>query len=316
MGIDINSAQLLMQSRRRGVCFDQVATLGRQNLYARRDELISLLHANGWTLDQQSKEKLRDTSLKHADEFLRILGAKKIVAIDASDYEGAELIHDLNLPFEDHDVRTFDVVFDGGSLEHVFNFPVAIANAMRLVRRGGHYIGATPANNFFGHGFYQFSAELYYRIFSPPNGFETERMIIWEEREGSQYYEISDPETVRSRVEFLTRQPANLYVQAKKTDDVQPFTAYPQQSDYRAAWHDKSADIAPAEAQLPDTWPFRLRSMARQYGLSKLVTALPIARYLHSWAFRTGRLDQNLRGYWKPISGLKVQRFSSTKWLN
>ena len=61
----------------------------------------------------------------------------------------------------------FDVVYDGGTLEHVFNFPVALRNAMELLRPGGRLFTIhTCANNLCGHGFYQFSRELFYRTLS------------------------------------------------------------------------------------------------------------------------------------------------------
>jgi len=36
----------------------------------------------------------------------------------------------------------------------------------------------TPASNLCGHGFYQFSPELFYRALNATNGFEVERMIM------------------------------------------------------------------------------------------------------------------------------------------
>jgi hypothetical protein len=45
-----------------------------------------------------------------------------------------------------------------------FNFPVALANAMKMAKIGGHFAARTPANNQCGHGFYQFSPGLFYRI--------------------------------------------------------------------------------------------------------------------------------------------------------
>jgi hypothetical protein len=316
MGIDINAAQLLMRARRSGVSFDSFVSFGRQTLYARKDILLSLLREQKWDVTDEQRDSLLAPSGSTADEFLRILGAKEILAVDASDYEGAAIVHDMNTPIDARHAGRFDAVFDGGTLEHVFNFPVGIANAMRLVRTGGHYLAATPANNFFGHGFYQFSAELYYRIFSEENGFRIESMVVWEESSGSPYYEISDPAAVRSRVEFVSRRPTYLFIQARKIADVPPFRTYPQQSDYTAVWNDSAAGAKPREAVLPDSWPFRIREAARRRGLSKLVGRLPMARRLHSWSFRIGQLRENVRGYWKPIPGIEVQRFTSTKWLN
>lgn len=315
MAIDINTAQLLMRSRRSGVCFHRTATFGRQGLYARKAALLPLIRAQHGGGDDA--EKLLDESGRYADGFLRVLGAQEIVAIDASAYEGAQIVHDINYPIDDRYAGQFDVVFDGGTLEHVFNFPVGIANAMRLVRPGGHYLAATPANNFFGHGFYQFSAELYYRVFSPDNGFQVESLVAWEERAGTPYYEISDPAMVHERVEFLSDQPTYLYIQARKTADVAPFRTYPMQSDYLAAWQkDEAGSGGPAEPVVPENLPFRIRKAARRYGVNKLAGRLPLARWFHSWAFRIGRLQENVRGYWTAIPELRVQRFTSTRWLN
>src|SRR5688500_15249018 len=57
----------------------------------------------------------------YADAFLAELGAASVVSVDASAYEGATYIHDLNEPLPDELKRRFTAVIDAGSLEHVFN---------------------------------------------------------------------------------------------------------------------------------------------------------------------------------------------------
>ena len=42
--------------------------------------------------------------------------------------------------------------------------------AIKLTKIGGMIIHALPANNFCGHGFWQFSPELFYELYSPENG--------------------------------------------------------------------------------------------------------------------------------------------------
>jgi SAM-dependent methyltransferase len=316
MAIDINAAQLLVRARQKGVSFGRTATLGRQSLYGRPKTLVSLMRKQGCNITPEQESRLLTPDSRYADEFLRLLGATDIVAIDCSGYEGAQIEHDMNEPIDESLAGQFDVVFDGGTLEHVFNFPVGVANAMRLVRPGGHYIGATPANNFFGHGFYQFSAELYYRIFSPENGFRIESMVAWEESRGSSYYEIPDPTSVRSRIEFVSSEPTYLFVQARKIGTGKIFQAFPQQSDYTAAWSATGEGAKPQDVVTPNSLPFRIRAAARKRGLSKVAGALPLARRFHSWAFRIGHLRENVRGYWKAVPGLRVQRFTSREWLN
>ena len=72
------------------------------------------------------------------------------------------------------------MLFDGGSLEHIFNAPVALTSYMRMVRPGGHLLLALPANNYCGHGMYQFSPEFFFSALSEQNGFTVERMIMQE----------------------------------------------------------------------------------------------------------------------------------------
>ncbi|MDR1149764.1 MAG: class I SAM-dependent methyltransferase, partial [Spirochaetaceae bacterium] len=81
-------------------------------------------------------------------------GAVTVDSIDYSDYEGASIVHDMNLPVPGHLKEKYDCVWDGGALEHVFNYPTAIKNCMDMVKIGGHLILETPCNNQCGHGFY------------------------------------------------------------------------------------------------------------------------------------------------------------------
>ena len=48
--------------------------------------------------------------------------------MDASAFEGANFVHDLNNPIPEELHCKYDAVVDGGTLEHVFNVPVAFAN--------------------------------------------------------------------------------------------------------------------------------------------------------------------------------------------
>ena len=107
---------------------------------------------------------------------------------------------------------------------------------MEMLQVGGHYLGMVPANNFMGHGFYQFSPELYYRVFNTDNGFNMDRMMIHESIPNAKWYEVADPDKVRQRVELVNSRPTYLLVQAGKVDRVHIFAATPQQSDYIRLW--------------------------------------------------------------------------------
>jgi hypothetical protein len=144
----------------------------------------------------------------------------------------------------------------------------------------------TPANNYFGHGFYQFSPELFFRIFTPANGFVIERLIAAEsdlfssevlglpfigELQGRRF-SVRDPAEVRQRVLLSGTTPIILQIQARRTSVVPIFEQYPQQSDYTAAWAGATArpplpPPPPTDPAVGQRLPARspIRSAARKF---------------------------------------------------
>jgi hypothetical protein len=173
---------------------------------------------------------------RYAEPLLTTLGALQVDALDASGFEGASIIHDLNEPLPNELEGRYTVVLDGGTLEHIFNFPIALANAMRLVALDGHLLLISPANNQLGHGFYQFSPELFFRALSDQHGFVCERILLKTSRSGGAWWEVIDPVAAGGRAELLTSRVTMMYVQARRVAERPVLTSPPQQSDYAAAW--------------------------------------------------------------------------------
>lgn len=225
MGFDINGIRLLINAKQHNVNFEKSITIGRQSMHVAEKDLHELL----------TKSKLRTIKLEeYFESFFELLGAKTTESLDASQYEGATKVHDMNLQIPDEYRSKYTLVVDGGSLEHIFNFHVAIKNCMELIETNGHYIGITPTNNFFGHGFYQFSPELYYRVFSESNGFRIKKMFFYIDQKNGKtpIYEVSDPNDVKSRVTLQNSYPSYLFIIAQKTEQKEIFKKVPQQSDY------------------------------------------------------------------------------------
>ena len=108
---------------------------------------------------------------------------------------------------------------------------------------GGHFISINGANNFAGHGFYQFSPELFFRVFAPENGLEVELMVLAEANDDGAWYQVSDPAIGGGRAQLVNNARTYLMVLARKIADVPMFATTPQQSDYHdAAWH-KTAHV-------------------------------------------------------------------------
>jgi SAM-dependent methyltransferase len=233
MGVDLHAARLLMLAKREGVDFARTVTLGHQWLHAESWDLKSLFREMRLGLAVEDLRKV-ERAMPYADEFIKLLGAAEVSSIDVSEYEKASIIHDMNVELPVALEKKFTLVVDCGTLEHIFDFPTAIRNCMKLLEVGGHLLTVTPANNFMGHGFYQFSPELFYRVLSPANGFQVKRMFVSEVRRCSAWYELPDPAALSQRVELTNNMPTYLLMIAKKVSDVVPFGSAPQQSDYEA----------------------------------------------------------------------------------
>lgn len=241
MGLDRNGVRLLLHARRLGADFSSVATIGRQTLFLTTAELRRTLREMGEEIDRPTARSLMDATGGYAEAFLRHLGAQEVHSYDVSAYEGASHLHDMNVDIAAELRDRYSLVVDGGSLEHVFNFPVALRNCMEMVRPGGHFLGIGPTNNFMGHGFYQFSPELYFRTFSPQNGFRVVTLLLFEDHPRAEWYEVADPESVRCRVTLRNRTPTYLSVLAERLERRPIFENAPQQSDYVTAWRDEAS---------------------------------------------------------------------------
>src|SRR5947208_15867345 len=134
MGLDINAVRFLIAAGQQGVRFDEVLTIGRQDLNVYPTKMVQVLREHG--LPHGAFVNPTGDTL-YAEPCFESLGAKQVFSMDVSDFEGANFVHDLNQPIAADLKERFDVVYDGGSLEHVFNFPVALKNCMEMVRVGG-----------------------------------------------------------------------------------------------------------------------------------------------------------------------------------
>lgn len=237
MGILCNHAVFMARAKRNNVCFDKILTIGHQTLYISQKQIKRLAKCYRVNIDKSSF-----LHKQYADKFFEMfLDAKSVMSLDCSDHEDCDIIHDMNQPIDPSYHEKFDVVIDGGSLEHIFNFPVAVANCMKMLKKGGSIFMFSGANNHMGHGFYQFSPELFFRIFRPENGFVIRDVILGEHPfPGAElspkikHYSVVDPAVVKSRVGLVSKTPVLIMVHAIRTEIKAVFAHYPIQSGYSA----------------------------------------------------------------------------------
>jgi hypothetical protein len=153
MGISANTAKIIRQSSIANIYGNRarkprVLSLGRQTL---APPLKSLEDVFGFSIEESS--------------------------LDFNSAEGANIICDLNQPVPSDMRKKFDIVIDGGTLEHIFDIRTAFENIFSLVAVSGFIIHINPLNNWINHGFYQISPGLIIATHKV-NGFSPEEICF------------------------------------------------------------------------------------------------------------------------------------------
>jgi len=191
LGCPLPVLRFLAREHARSPYSGPVLTLGRQCVYATFAQVVQMLREEGLEPrplpaglpEQTDLPGWRDgpyASMTSARAFFHALGGLEALALDHSDYEQAEIIWDLNRPLPAELEGRFGLVLDGGTLEHVFDTRVALANVARMLAPGGRVLHTNPTTNYAAHGFYQFSPTFYYDWYAA-NGFTGLRALLVEQ---------------------------------------------------------------------------------------------------------------------------------------
>ena len=222
MGIDIHALNFLRYVTKKRK-FGSVATIGRQSLLVPRRELASVMGI-----------ALKDTNfgLYSEELFKRHFGATQVDSYDYSDYEGATHVVDLGRPFVPE--RQYDTIIDCGTAEHIFDVSQVLRNLSCLCASGGQIIHVLPANNFCGHGFWQFSPELFFSLYSDTSGYSETEIFLADLHEQGEWFEVQQPTNGR-RAEVMSSSPLHVMCRTVKVGETFPESV--QQSDYIYYWN-------------------------------------------------------------------------------
>ncbi len=223
MGFDIQMFKILKHTYDKYGKFGETLTIGRQGLHTPARVVEMILNVSGV---QQTE---------FADDVLKnFLGSTTVDSLDFSDYEGASIIMNMGKPIEDSFSRKFDTIIDGGCLEHIYEITTALRNVSKLCKVGGTIIHVLPTNNQCGHGFYQFSPELFFSLYSEKNGYADTEVFLGDTTDPNWTYQILPPkEGERNDINH----PNPLYVMVRTKLTRENFSHEEvQQSEYSYIW--------------------------------------------------------------------------------
>ncbi len=148
-----------------GVSDKSLLMLGMQQMNL-HEAFLDVLLESGLIED---KHKFSEKALENSIQFFKLYGFKEVHALDVSDYEKADIIFNLNDELPENLSERFDIVFDGGVIEHVFNIGKAFTNICRMTKVGGYIFSHNPTYNCLHNTFWNISPEMFLDFYSANN---------------------------------------------------------------------------------------------------------------------------------------------------
>jgi SAM-dependent methyltransferase len=220
----------------------QVLTLGRQLTAVAADAFVPLARELGYVPRSWKNPGDRHGVLSDLELF-EGLGFDRLLALDANAYEKPDVVHDLNHAEIPLDLAgQFDLVFDGGTLEHVFDVANALRTVCRFTKSGGRVVHVSPLSNCVDHGFYSFSPTLFVDFYTANNWIIRRLAVARFDRDPA-----GDPWEMRDYrpQDFaqLGALPAGTYflLTCVESRSDSTFEVVPQQSYYGQVWDDGQA---------------------------------------------------------------------------
>jgi SAM-dependent methyltransferase len=189
MGLGYHFVEALIRERAYRPISGNVVIIGRQSVYFSPNGILRLLRENNVdvsgitekeieldraTLNQQ--EAFAGENLISDAALFRLLGVPKVIALDHSDYEGAEIIHDLTKPIPSTLYNYADFIVDGSTLDNVFDPGTTIRNFSEMLRPGGRLITTNIYSNHYEP--YVIIPPLWYFDYFVMNGFADCKVYI------------------------------------------------------------------------------------------------------------------------------------------
>lgn len=186
MGITRGTARLLLEEAKRRPFSGAVLELGKMSVFFDEAELRHWAGLHGVDLapDVEILPSHDPVLAVHGcmddTSFFRLLGFDRVISLDAAAWEGAAVVADLNLPLPEDLQGGFDLVFEGGTLESIYDVPQVMTNIHAALCPEGRVVHAmTPSTNHVDLGFYMFSP-TYFTDFYGANGWTLNSMLLCE----------------------------------------------------------------------------------------------------------------------------------------
>lgn len=222
MGISLIPGLFLARNAKHVSHCENGIILGRQKLHMQGRKLDRFLNAaKGFGFELTQADVTQDDGF--TEKLFNALGYPKIEAVDFSDIEGAEYIHDLNKPVPKDLREKFDIVIDGGTTEHVFHIGQSLDNCHAMLKPGGIMMSFVSATGWFGHGFFQTGPDVPWRYWHHARGYEMLEVSLINRKAPRNIITIDDPTGKPRGGELFVDGPHMIFYACRKPHNPPPY---------------------------------------------------------------------------------------------
>jgi SAM-dependent methyltransferase len=193
MGITREAAEIIMHCNSEKPIDGEFCCIGKQSVIINKNEIEKLFQYYfeckqdqiKWEYDHLTRNSLVSYSEMTDKSFIEsIFSSDKrnrsnninYNCIDVSDYEGANIIHDLNRPVKSELYSKFDFIFDGSCIDNVFDPACFVINISKMLKPNGRTIILTHSSLYPG-AFVMLSPEWLFSYFAV-NNYKSCRVIV------------------------------------------------------------------------------------------------------------------------------------------
>ena len=190
MGYTKQSLKLLLKENQSNALKGKFLSIGKQSVAINQTNLLGLIEHYGYAKEDSISSFEKDLSTRNKlqysdDSLIKTLFEMSYNCMDKADYEGADIIQDMNLPLKNKKAK-YDAIYNGSCMDNLFNTYQFLVNTSELLNVGGRIFHIEAAGNVRG-AFSMFSPEYFLSFYAINKYKRCEVYLIVSYDENSRY---------------------------------------------------------------------------------------------------------------------------------
>ena len=144
MGIPAQIAHMILEEHKHKPIKGDLLLCGRQAMHMKVDQAKDFVKQRGVNV-REGVEPRVDVHTREAkgngwisdDSFFSLFTDARFNAVDVTDYEQANIIHNMCTPIEAKLHKRFDFIYNGSCMDNLANPGAFLVNTLRMLRPGG-----------------------------------------------------------------------------------------------------------------------------------------------------------------------------------